>query len=197
MTSYRQPLRWLIMSFALALAAPLVAATAQEPGSKAPEGMPAPTPPAETKKLAFMVGQFTTDEKFHPSPMMPTAMTSKGRYAGRFILGGFFYSGDVDSEAMGGFKGLSLIRFDPAAGAYEMHWFDSMGTVHKTTGGKWKDEKTLFFETEMEHMGIKASVRSYYRINSPNSWTLSEEADYHDGKGWAPSMEIKFTRTSG
>src|SRR5262245_28038936 len=78
-------------------AKPAAAPAAQDAKAAA---MQAPTPAPETKKLAFMAGNFTSDEHFFANAMMPETR-SKGTIEGKFVLGDFFLATEVKSEAMG------------------------------------------------------------------------------------------------
>lgn len=155
-------------------------------------GMPAPAP--ETKKLSFLVGHFTSEEHFFANPMMPQEMKSKGTLEGRYVLGDFFVVTEVKSELMGGFKGHSYLKYDAEKKQYVMWWFDSMGTAQEYSGGQWKDEKTLVFENDVTHSGMAMRVRAAYTVTSPTSWSLKEEADFKDGKGFVPTMDIQFKK---
>lgn len=167
-------------------------APAKAPDSQA--AMPVPVPAPETKKLGFMVGNFTTEEHFFANPMMPQEMKSKGTFEGHFVLGDFFVATEVKSDLMGGFKGHSYMKYDSEKKQYVMWWFDSMGSAQEYGNGQWKDEKTLVFECDVTYTGTPMRVRSAYIVQSPTTWTLKEEADYKDGKGFIPTMEIQFKK---
>lgn len=198
MNSFR---RLAVAALVLATAAVAVAQEKKKPADAAPAGgaasaMGQPAPAPETKKLAFLVGNFTSEERFFASPMMPQEMTSKGTYEGRFALGDFFVTAEVKSELMGGFTGRSFMKYDAEKKQYVLWWFDSMGTAQEYPGGQWKDEKTLVFECDIHHGGMPMRVRSAYTVTSPTTWTLKEEADYKDGKGFVPAMEIHFKKVA-
>src|SRR5258708_30151807 len=75
---------------------------AAKKGAEAPGMPPMPKPAAEMKELRDLIGVWTTDEKFEPSPMMPPGGTATGTNTARLGPSGFSVLMDQRSQtAMG------------------------------------------------------------------------------------------------
>jgi hypothetical protein len=163
---------------------------AKKSSSPAEAGMPKPA--AEMKELRALIGTWTTDEKFEPSPMMAAGGTGTGTNTVRLGPGGFTVLMEQRSKsAMGNFSGHGVMTWDPNAKAYKFVWADSMspGVVIET--GK-KDGESLVFTGETFMEGKKISIKDVISDRTPTSYTLTSYMN--DGSGEKNMMTIKFTK---
>ena len=174
----------------------LVASAQDKPAatkkSTAPAGPAMPKPAAEMKELRALIGTWTTDEKYDPSPMMPSGGTGSGTITVRLGPGGFSVQMEVRSKsAMGAFSGHGVMSWDPNAKVYKFAWVDSMtpGLVLET--GHKEGEKLVFTgETFME--GKKMAIKDVMSDFTPTSYTLM--SFMNDGTGEKQVMTIKATK---
>jgi hypothetical protein len=155
-------------------------------------GMPMAKPAAEMKDLRDMIGTWSTDEKFEPSPWMPSGGTGTGTNTVRIGPGGFTVLMEQRSKsAMGPFSGHGVLTWDPNAKAYKFVWADSMTPgVMIETGHKEGDNLVFTGETMM--MGKKISVKDVISDRTPASYTLT--SFMNDGSGEKKAMTIKFMK---
>lgn len=173
------------------------AATAQDKPaatkkSTAAAGPSMPKPSAEMKELRELIGTWTSDEKFEPSPFMPSGGTGAGTNTARLGPGGFSVLMEQRSKsAMGAFSGHGVFTWDPNEKAYKFFWADSMtpGVVMET-GHKEGENLVLTGETFMQ--GKKMATKDVMSDRSPSSYTLTSYMN--DGSGEKQMMTIKFTK---
>jgi Protein of unknown function (DUF1579) len=160
--------------------------------STAAAGPSMPKPSAEMKELRELMGTWTSDEKFEPSPFMPSGGTGAGTNTARLGPGGFTVLMEQRSKgAMGAFAGHGVLTWDPNEKAYKFVWADSMapGVVIETGH---KDGENLVFTGATTMMGKKISLRDVWSDRSPTSYTLTSYMN--DGSGEKQTMSIKFTK---
>ena len=161
-------------------------------GATAAAAMPMPTPAPEMKELRDMIGVWTTDEKFEPSPMMPPGGTATGTNTARLGPGGFSVLIDQRSKsAMGPFVGHGVFTWDPNDKVYRFTWVDSMtpGVVIET--GR-KDGDRIVLTGEAAVMGKKVAIKDVIADRTPTSYTLT--SFMNDGSGEKKIMTIRFTK---
>jgi hypothetical protein len=154
--------------------------------------MPMPKPAAEMKDLRDFIGSWATDEKFEPSPWMPSGGTASGINTVRLGPGGFSVLMEQRSKsAMGPFAGHGVLTWDPNDKVYRFIWADSMtpGVVIET--GRKEGDK-IVFTGEVMMMGKKMAVKDVIADRTPTSYTLTSYMN--DGSGEKQSMTIHFTK---
>ena len=170
------------------------AASAQDkPAASKKSAAPSmPKPAAEMKELRELMGTWTSDEKFEPSPFMPAGGTGTGTNTARLGPGGFSVLMEQRSKsAMGAFAGHGVFTWDPNEKAYKFVWADSMspGVVIETGH---KEGENLVFTGEVFMQGKKMSTKDVMSDRSPTSYTLTSYMN--DGSGEKQMMTIKFTK---
>jgi hypothetical protein len=155
-------------------------------------GMAMPKPAPEMKELRDLVGTWSTDEKFEPSPFMPSGGTATGTNTVRLGPGGFSVLMEQRSKSsMGPFSGHGVLTWDPNEKAYKTVWADSMTPgVVMSTGHKEAD--AIVYNGEAMVMGKKMSVKDVISDRTPTSYTLTSYMN--DGSGEKLMMTIKFTK---
>jgi hypothetical protein len=152
-----------------------------------PTEMPKPGPAhVQLNKLA---GEWTGEEKLHPSPWDPAGGSAIGKVSNRVALDGFalvqHYEQRRDGQVT--FAGHGVFWFDPEKSTTTLHWWDTMGgTVNVFTGGWTGDELAMTAVGPMGHMRCRFAVKgATYRFVMEVS---------PDGKQWLPSMEGTYRR---
>jgi len=159
-----------------------------ESGGAPPMAKPAP----EMKELRGLIGTWTTEEKFEPSPWMPSGGTATGVNTVRSGPGGFSVLMEQNSKsAMGSFRGHGVLTWDPNEKAYKTAWADSMMPGFIVETGH-KEGDNIVMTGEMMMMGKKISFKDVISDRTPTSYTLT--SFMNDGSGEKKSMSIKFTK---
>jgi hypothetical protein len=159
----------------------------------APSGAPPmPQPAPEMKDLDALVGTWTTEEHYDPSPFMPTGGTGTGTNTVRRGPGGFTMLMDHRSKtSTGTFNSHGVLTWDPNEKAYKTVWADStMPGVTISTGHKEGDN--IVYRSEVTMEGKKISTRDVVADRTPTSYTLTSYMN--DGSGEKKTMTLKFTR---
>src|SRR5438552_14517911 len=143
------------------------AAKKKTTGSAGASGMPMPKPAPEMKDLRDMIGTWTTEETFEPSPWMPSGGPGTGTNTVRLGPGGFTVVMDQRSKSStGSFTGHGLLTWDPNEKVYRFAWADSMSPGVMIETGR-KDGDNLVFTGEATMMGKKVSVRDEISDRTP------------------------------
>lgn len=154
-------------------------------------GMSMPKPAAEMKELRALVGTWSSDETFEPSPFMPGG-TATGTNTVRLGPGGFTVLMDQRSKStMGPFVGHGVLTWDPNEKAYKTVWADSM-TPGVTVDTGHKEGDNIVYTGEMTMGGKKIATKTVISDRTPTSYTLTGYAN--DGSGEKKTMTIKFTK---
>jgi hypothetical protein len=199
----------LAIAIAIAIIVPLKAQTTK---TQPPAGTPAPAPQstgkptakpalggmmtkpiAEMQKLNFMLGNWTTAEKFEPNDFAPKGGAAKGEAQIHEGPGGLSLIENYRSRngPFGPFRGHAIVWWDGKTGVYKSFWCDSMMACQNSFGvGKWEGDK-LIFSGESEYQGKKISMRSTFSDIKPDSFTWTEETST-DGGPMKPSMTIQY-----
>jgi Protein of unknown function (DUF1579) len=158
----------------------------------AASSMPMPKPGPEMKELSYMVGTWATDEKFEPTPYMPSGGSATGTNTVRLGPGGFSVLMDQRSKSsMGPFTGHGVFSWDPNAKAYKFVWIDSMTPGIVTETGH-KEGDTFVYTGETMMMGKKVAIKDVVSDRTPTSYTLTSYMN--DGSGEKKVMTIKLTK---
>jgi hypothetical protein len=172
------------------------AAAQEKPAAKKrPVGAPSmstPRPAPEMKELRDIIGTWTSDETYEPSPWMPSGGTGAGTNIARLGPGGFTVLMEQRSKsATGSFRGHGVLTWDPNEKVYKFVWADSMtpGVIVET--GR-KDGDSIVYTGQTMMMGKKVSVKDVIADRTPTSYTLT--SFMNDGSGEKKTMTIKFTK---
>ena len=155
-------------------------------------GMSMPKPAAEMKELRALVGTWSSDETFEPSPFMPGG-TATGTNTVRLGPGGFTVLMEQRSKSatMGSFAGHGVLTWDPNEKAYKTVWADSM-TPGVTVDTGHKEGDNIVYTGEITMGGKKIATKTVIADRTPTSYTLTGYAN--DGSGEKKTMTIKFTK---
>jgi hypothetical protein len=109
------------------------------------------TPAPELKKLDFMAGDWTSEGDMKPGPGMPGGKFSISSHT-EWMEGNFFLveHSNADMAAMGKFKELAVLGYDPDRKVYTYHAFSSMGQDETSAGTVDGDTWTWLSD---EHFG--------------------------------------------
>jgi hypothetical protein len=139
------------------------------------------------------VGQWVSEDKFHPAPWDPQGGTAATKMNNRLDLDGFFLISDC-VQTRGGkesYRGHGVFGWDAQQQKFTMHWFDVMGIDPGGPGlGTWEGNKLCFV-----HQHSMGYGRFTYEFNSPNSFTFRMERS-QDGKDFMPFLDSVYRRTS-
>jgi hypothetical protein len=150
------------------------------------------TPAPELKKLDFMAGDWTSEGDMKPGPGMPGGKFSISSHA-EWMEGNFFLveHSNADMAAMGKFKELAVMGYDPDRKVYTYHAFNSMGQDETSAGTMDGDTWTWLSD---EHFGgTTMKGRFTMKVLSPTSYTMKFELS-PDGTNWMTAMEGKATK---
>ncbi len=88
-----------------------------------------PTPGPERAKLAFLVGDFTTETHVMPSPMAESGGMGKGTSVMAWGLDSMFVVLDEQSvnQVLGNYKGHGMLGYDRQGGKYVLSMFNNFG----------------------------------------------------------------------
>ncbi|HKF43397.1 MAG TPA: DUF1579 family protein [Thermoanaerobaculia bacterium] len=184
----------IVVSACLALA---LAASGQEKKmeKKAPAKAPAmemPKPGPEVKKLAYFVGNWTSegDMKENPFGMPPGKFTGSDKC--EWFQGGYqVVCHSTGKGPMGPMHSLGIIAYNANDKMYTYYGIDSMGMAEESKGNVSGDTWTY---TADEKMGGKTYHGKYtIMVGSPDSYTFKYETS-EDGQKWSTMMEGKSTK---
>lgn len=147
-----------------------------------------------TKKLAFLIGDWATETWFYSDGRRPKR-PEKGTYKAYWTLNNTFITDDINALHNGEeYLGKGYHSYNPKTKLYETWYFDSDGIVVRYPNGEWQDEKTLVFKGKDVNLSGIVEKRTYFQINSSDSFDLVEKQDYGDGKGFVTVLEVKYKR---
>lgn len=144
-------------------------------------------PGPEQQKLGYFVGAWMLNGDMKPG----------GKFSGteqnEWLSGGFFVVSHSDTKmSTGDIKGLSVMGYDPDAGAYTYHAFSSTGTIESATGTLQDDTWTWLSESKMNGTAVK--TRFTVKEVSGKSYTFKFETSTDGGKAWSKIMEGKAAK---
>jgi hypothetical protein len=151
--------------------------------------MEMPKPGPAHQKLAKLAGEWSGDEKLHPSPWDPKGGAAVGKCSNKVVLDGFAVVQDYEQQRGGvvAFRGHGVFSIDAEKNQPSLHWFDSMGGQVALFHGDWKgDELVMDTVTPMGNLRCTFAVRA-------NTYTFKMEAS-PDGKKWIPTMEGSYRK---
>lgn len=147
-----------------------------------------------TQKLGFLIGDWETESWFYWNGKRPDK-TEKGNYKAYYTLNKAFVTDDIQARHNGkDYLGKGFHSYNPQTQHYETWYFDSDGIVVFYPGGYWEDDSTLVFKGKDVNPSKIVEKRTYFKINSPDSFDLIEKQDYGDGNGFVTVLEVKYKR---
>ena len=110
--------------------------SAQEKQTPAPPSMKRPEPGPERARLSFLVGNFTTETKMLPGPMMKKGATGTGTSVISWGLDSMFLTVDEQSvnPVLGNYKGHGMLGYDPQEKQYVLSMFNNFGDLPQYRG---------------------------------------------------------------
>jgi hypothetical protein len=156
------------------------------------KSQPSFSPPAEVKKLDFLAGNWSVDQKAY-MPGSTTAQTSNASVQCQWVLQGRFmsYRYQADIPGMGNLQGLLLFTYDPDAKTYRSWWFDSTSSQVSESEGHFEGSKLIMVSKpeEVPGMGVismrttlepKANKEIYFLLETKmgEKWEKMLEADF-------------------
>lgn len=114
--------------------------------------MEMPKPGPAHQKLELFAGDWSGEEKMHPSEWDPQGGTATASMNSRVVCDGFYVAGDYEQRRDGAvtFRGHSVLGIDPQSQEVVLHWFDSMGMGVNEFRGKFQGDKiALSFQSPM------------------------------------------------
>ncbi|HYB54169.1 MAG TPA: DUF1579 family protein, partial [Thermoanaerobaculia bacterium] len=173
---------------AILLALGLVTAAAASAQEKK---MEAPKPAPEVQKLAYFVGNWTTEGEMKPGPWGAGGKITGSEHC-VWMSGGFFVVCHSDGAgAMGNVYGLGVMGYDAAAKGYTWNGFNSMGENEHATG--LYDGKSWVYTNEQMMGGKMIKGRYTVTETSATGYDFKLETS-EDGKTWASMMEGKAAK---
>jgi|ERR1035438_4161372 hypothetical protein len=152
----------------------------------------APRPAPEMKELRELIGTWSIDEAFEPSPMAPNSGTGTGTVTARLGPGGFTVLLDLqDKTTMGASRGHGMFTWDPTEKVYAFVYVDSVTPGFQILTGH-KEGDSLVFTAEPMLMGKKVTVKDVIGDRTPTSYTFTSYMN--DGSGEKKAFTIKFTK---
>jgi hypothetical protein len=162
-----------------------------------PEGMMTKQAAEMQKAIKAMQGTWSTKAVFEKSDFMPNGGTANGTATFKPGPGGLSMQQDYHSTgAMGDFRGLSIVWFDPKDQMFHSLWCDGMtpsGCTDSGTG-KWDGDK-IVINAKSEFAGKSFDMRSTIGPFNGNTFTYAEEMG--ENGQFKPSMTITYTKKAG
>jgi Protein of unknown function (DUF1579) len=153
--------------------------------------MDMPKPGDGHRKLEKLVGNWTGEEKLHPSPWDPRGGVAQARVNNRLSLSGFNVVQDYEQwrgEAVT-FAGHGVFSFNPKDNSYSMHWWDSMGMPPNVFTGKFDGDVLT-----LTSPSAQGQSRAIFDLREPGSYVFKMDVS-PDGKQWRTFMEGKYRRS--
>lgn len=150
-----------------------------------------PKPGPEHKKLAYFVGDWTSEGEMKPSPFAPggkfTSTDHNEWFPGEFFV---MFRGTMQSP-MGSMTELAVMGYNAEDQVYTYDGFSSMGEHEVSKGTVQGDTWTWNSESKFQGKLIKA--RFIIKEISPSSYSF--KYDYStDGNTWVNAVEGKATK---
>jgi len=156
---------------------------------------PSFAPPAEVKKLEFLAGNWSADQKVY-MPGSTTAQTTSASVQCQWALQGRFMQYDYQSEFpdMGAMQGRLLLTYDPESKTYRSWWFDSMFSQSAVSEGNFEGSKLIMVSKpeEVPGMGV-VSMRTTFEPKANREFYFLLEMKM--GEKWEKMLEANFKKS--
>jgi Protein of unknown function (DUF1579) len=177
--------------FALLLAC-AASITFLQPGVGAQAPQP-PKPGPEHQRLAYFVGNWTSEGELRPGPFGPGGKMSSTDtcewFEGRFAV---ICRGEGKSP-MGPIRNLGILSYSPEEKVYAYYGVDNSGMIMSTVAKGTVQGDTWTYTDESLMGGKKVKSRVTLKEVSPTSYTFTMDMMGDDGK-WVSMMESKQTK---
>jgi hypothetical protein len=151
-----------------------------------------PKPGPEQKRLAYFIGSWT-EKGISTMPGMAGEVSSTGKW--EWMPGGFFIVAHSENKsAMGPYKAMALMGYDPDGKTYTYHEFDSVGGTVTAKGTN--DGDTWNWTSDMMMEGKPMKTRVTIKEISPTKYTFKLESSMDNGGTWSTGMESTFTKVT-
>ena len=165
---------------------------AAKPAAKSAAPAPqAPKPAPEVKRLAYLVGNWTSEGTMQPGPFGPGGKWT-GRERNEWMQGGFFVvsNGQMTAPApMGTGKGMAIFGYNADKKMYTYNGFNSWGEAEYSTGTVNGADWT--WTSDSSFMGQPYKARFSMHEDSPTAYTMKFEMSNDGGKTWKMMMDGK------
>lgn len=153
-------------------------------------------PPVEVKKLDFLAGSWSADQKVY-MPGSTTAQTSSALVQCQWVLLGRFlsYRYQTSFPGMGDFQGQMLFTYDPETKSYRSWWFDSMSSQVSESEGNFEGSKLIMVSKpeEVPGMGL-TSMRTTFELKPGKEVYFLLEMK--TGEKWEKMLEADFNKSA-
>jgi hypothetical protein len=158
----------------------------------APAQSQSPKPNPEFQKLHLLLGQWTCEGEYKPTPLGPGTRI-KGEYTYRLILRGFGVEGDsVEKYAGGETRFLEIDAYDPARKNISMNVYGDDGSRY--SGTITVSGNIITWEGKVTGGGKEFLFRQPFVLSSDGMSATAKGDMSLDGKSWIPFFEGKFTK---
>ncbi|MBI3817371.1 MAG: DUF1579 family protein [Planctomycetes bacterium] len=144
------------------------------------------------KKLHALAGNWSGDEKMHPSPWDPKGGIAQATIQSRVDLDGFVVISDYLQKRDGNitYRGHGVFGYEVNEKCYTMHWFDSMSGAccAPPARGEWNGNILTF-----ENKSPMGHGRYTFGFPAAGKYTFKIEQSM-DGKQWMPFIEATYSR---
>ena len=153
----------------------------------------APKPGPQHQRLAYFVGNWTSEGEMKPSEWGPGGkMTSTDKcewFEGKFAV----VCHSQGTCPMGATRGIGITSYSPEQKAYTWYGLDNMGMTMTTVPRGTLQGDTWTYHDESTMGGKKMKMRVTIKELSPTSYTFAMDMQGADGK-WNRAMDSKYTK---
>lgn len=167
---------------------------AQEKQTPVPPSMKRPEPGPERARLSFLVGNFTTETRILPSPMMKKGATGTGTSVISWGLDSMFLTVDEQSinPILGNYKGHGMLGYDPQEKQYVLSMFNNFGDHPQYRGSFVGDILVLTTKVAMPGRSFDQRLE-WFRDGSLVHLRILNDI----GQGWRPVIDQMSSPESG
>jgi len=139
----------------------ICSAFAQEKQTPAPPSMKRPEPGPERVRLSFLVGNFTTETRMPPGPMMKNGAIGTGTSVISWGLDSMVLTVDEQSinPVLGNYKGYGMLGYDPQEKQYVLSMFNNFGDHPQYRGSFIGDTLVLATKVPMPGRSFDQQLR--------------------------------------
>lgn len=154
--------------------------------------MSVPKPSDRHLKLHALAGNWTGQEKLHPSPWDSAGGDAVAECRAKVALNGLCVIMDYVQRRDGhvSYQGHGVYGWDDKRGKYTMYWFDSMSgaTLSPASEGTWTGNSLVYVNKSAMGWG-----RYSYHFESDERYRFTIETS-QDGQSWQFFLESVFVK---
>jgi hypothetical protein len=152
---------------------------------------PVPKPAPDVQKIAYFVGNWSSEGDLKAGPMGPAGRVTI-QEEGKWMEGGFFVVFHSTFKGnMGDGTGIAVMGYDTQDNVYTYDEFNSVGEANHFKGTLEGDTWTWISEMKMGPQTVKG--RFTQKIQSPTAYAFKFEMS-QDGTNWNTVMDGKSTK---